>query len=245
MLEFGDLPLVAAAFLAAGIVKGTVGLGMPIVVVALLSPFLGLAATIPLLILPGFVVNLRQAAVGGRFWAILARQRWVLLLTVVGIWIGTGVLASVDTRLLQQLLGAVLMLYAVYALVLPALPPPGRAEPYIGPVVGVTGGLMCGMLGIWAVPGVVYYALLRLPRDELVQTLGITFVVLSTTLALSFGQRDLLSTRALVLSAAALPVMVIGMAVGERVRRRLPEATFRRVFLVALLGLGLNILLSA
>ncbi len=245
MTGLASAALIAGAFFSAGVVKGIVGLGMPIVVVGLLSPVLGLAKTITLLIVPGIVTNLRQALVGGHFWPILRRQRWVLVLTVLGIWLGTGLLASVDTHLLQRLLGATLTLYALYALLLPQLPPPGRAEPFLAPAVGLSSGLMCGMVGIWAVPGVVWYALLRMPRDELVQSLGITFVVLSVALGLSLAQRELLAGDALVLSATAVPPALLGMVAGERLRRRLPEAAFRRLFLVALAVLGLNIAFGA
>ncbi len=245
MPDLADIALVAAAFLAAGIVKGIVGLGFPIVVVAILSPVLGLAPTVALLVVPGVVTNVRQGLTGGRFWAILDRQRWVLGLTIVGIWFGTGLLASVDTKSLSIVLGTALVLYAVYALALPPLPEPGRFEPVLAPAVGFSAGLMCGMVGIWAVPGVVYYALLRLRRDELIQTLGITFIVLSVVLGLSLQQRGLLPGPQLVLSTLALPSVLAGMLIGERLRRRLPEPVFRRFFLVALLLMGLNIALTA
>lgn len=245
MADPAELALIVGAFLVAGIVKGIVGLGMPIVVVASLSPFLGLAQTIPLLIVPGFVTNLRQGFRGGRLRPILARQRWVLMLTVAGIWIGTGVLASVNTQFLSVLLGLLLMLYAVYALLLPPLPPPGPVEPVLAPTVGITAGLMCGMVGIWAVPGVIYYAILRLQRDELVQTLGITFIILSLALGLSLAHRGLLPADQLLLSVVALPAAIGGMLVGERLRSRLPERRFRHFFLVALLVMGLNIALTA
>jgi uncharacterized membrane protein YfcA len=38
---------------------------------------------------------------------------------------------------------------------------------------------------------------------------------------------------------------LLGMEAGRRVRTRLPEARFRKVFLVALLALGLNLALGA
>ena len=104
---------------------------------------------------------------------------------------------------------------------------------------------MSGMVGVWAVPGVVWMTLLRLPRDELVQTLGIVFVTLSLALAGSFAQRALLDGTTLALSVAALPAMFAGLFVGERLRSRLPEAVFRRVFLVALLVLGVTIAATA
>jgi hypothetical protein len=104
---------------------------------------------------------------------------------------------------------------------------------------------MSGMVGVWAVPGVVWMTLLRLPRDELVQTLGIVFVTLSVALAGSFAQRALLDGTTLALSVAALPAMFAGLFLGERLRARIPEDVFRRVFLVALLVLGVTIAATA
>ncbi len=245
MLDGGHIALVAAAFFGAGVVKGILGLGMPIIVVAVLGPVLGLSATIGLLIVPGIVTNVRQALRGGSLARILRRQRSVLLTTVVGIWFGTGVLAVVDTDLLTTLLGIVLSVYALYGLVLPPLPPPGRLEPLLAPGVGISAGLMCGMVGIWAVPGVIYYTLLRLRRDELVQTLGVTFVVLSVALAASLATRELLRVEPLLLSAMVLPAALGGILLGEKLRDHLPDQVFRRLFLIALLGMGLRVAVTS
>lgn len=77
------------------------------------------------------------------------------------------------------------------------------------------------------------------------QTLGIVFVTISLALGGSFAQRALLDTDVLLLSALALPVMIGGLMLGERLRHRIPEAAFRRVFLVALIVLGVTIAATA
>jgi hypothetical protein len=238
VFDAASFALTGAAFLAAGILKGIVGLGMPIVVIGITAPVFGLATAIQLVIIPGAVTNVRQALRGGMFRRIVVRQKWLLATTAAGIWLGTFVLAGGEGVWLSRLLGAALVAYALYALFLPQLPEPGRAEPALAPVVGLTSGVMSGMVGVWAVPGVIWMALLRLPRDELVQTLGIVFVTISLALGGSFAQRALLDAEVLALSTLALPAMVGGMVAGERLRHRLPERTFRRVFLVALLVLG-------
>jgi len=245
MLDPLSLALTGAAFLAAGVLKGIVGLGMPIVVIGIIAPVFGLTTAIQLVIVPGAVTNLRQALKGGMFRRIVRRQKWLLATTAAGIWLGTLVLAGGEGVWLSRLLGAALVAYALYALFLPQLPAPGRAEPVMAPVIGLTSGMMSGMVGVWAVPGVIWMALLRLPRDELVQSLGIVFVTISLALGGSFAQRALLDTETLVLSTLALPAMIGGMMLGERLRHRIPEAVFRRVFLVALLVLGVTIAATA
>mgnify|MGYP006284449637 FL=1 len=245
MFDAASFALTSAAFLTAGVLKGIVGLGMPIVVIGITAPVFGLATAIQLIILPGAVTNVRQALRGGMVARILRRQKWLLATSCLGIWLGSAVLAGGEGVWLSRLLGAALVSFALYALFLPQLPAPGRAESVVAPVVGLTSGLMSGMVGVWAVPGVVWMTLLRLPRDELVQTLGIVFVTLSVALAGSFAQRALLDGTTLALSVAALPAMFAGLFVGERLRARIPEAVFRRVFLVALLVLGVTIAATA
>ena len=245
MFDAASFALTSAAFLTAGVLKGIVGLGMPIVVIGITAPVFGLATAIQLIILPGAVTNVRQALRGGMVARILRRQKWLLATSCLGIWLGSAVLAGGEGVWLSRLLGAALVSFALYALFLPQLPTPGRAESVVAPVVGLASGLMSGMVGVWAVPGVVWMTLLRLPRDELVQTLGIVFVTLSVALAGSFAQRALLDGTTLALSVAALPAMFAGLFLGERLRARIPEDVFRRVFLVALLVLGVTIAATA
>jgi hypothetical protein len=245
VFDAASFALTSAAFLTAGVLKGIVGLGMPIVVIGITAPVFGLATAIQLIILPGAVTNVRQALRGGMVARILRRQKWLLATSCLGIWLGSAVLAGGEGVWLSRLLGAALVSFALYALFLPQLPTPGRAESVVAPVVGLTSGLMSGMVGVWAVPGVVWMTLLRLPRDELVQTLGIVFVTLSVALAGSFAQRALLDGTTLALSVAALPAMFAGLFLGERLRARIPEDVFRRVFLVALLVLGVTIAATA
>jgi hypothetical protein len=245
VFDVSSLALTGAAFLAAGVLKGIVGLGMPIVVIGVTAPVFGLTTAIQLVIVPGAVTNIRQALRGGMFRRIVDRQKWLLATTAAGIWFGTFVLAGGEGVWLSRLLGAALVAYGLYALFLPQLPSPGRAEPALAPVVGLASGMMSGMVGVWAVPGVIWMALLRLPRDELVQTLGIVFVTISVALGGSFAQRALLDADLLLLSILALPAMLGGLLLGERLRHRLPEAVFRRVFLVALVVLGVTIAATA
>ncbi|MFW5679938.1 MAG: sulfite exporter TauE/SafE family protein [Pseudomonadota bacterium] len=245
MAEVEIFAAIGAVFFLAGVIKGLVGLGMPLVVIPLLTPVVGLGASIALTIIPGFLTNLRQGLRGGRLRAILRRHRWLFAGTVAGIWLGTGILASGEVRALETLLGVTLAAFAGYALFRPDMPAVGPVVERFAVVVGLLGGLMTGMVGVWAVPGVVYLALLRLPPNELVQTLGVSFLVLSVSLGFSFAARDLIDPTTLSGSLVAVPAIFLGMVAGERLRGLLPEALFRRIFLVVVMALGANIALGA
>ncbi len=64
--------ITAAIFLLGGAVKGTVGFGLPLVSITLLTPFYGLVDAIGLMVIPAVVTNFWQALAGGNFRDLLA-----------------------------------------------------------------------------------------------------------------------------------------------------------------------------
>jgi uncharacterized membrane protein YfcA len=79
----------------------------------------------------------------------------------------------------------------------------------------------------------------------LIQAMGMLFTASTVALAVALQGNDLLTFELGSLSAAALLPAIIGMVVGRRIRQRLSEQLFRRVFFVSLLLLGAYIITSA
>jgi uncharacterized membrane protein YfcA len=231
------LIIVCATFLFAGSVKGVVGLGLPTIALALLAATVGLREAIALMLVPSLVTNVWQGLAGGAF-APLVRRLWLLLLVAcIGAWFGVGILAQADAALLTGLLGFMICGYAGFSLATPQITPPGRWEGLLSPAAGAIGGFVAGLTGSF-IPGILYLQALGLSRDQLVQALGISFTVLTVALAGAFTRQDLMTGDLWLLSAVAVAPAVVGMVIGQAVRRRLPEVLFRRVFFSALLLLG-------
>ncbi|MCC6467300.1 MAG: sulfite exporter TauE/SafE family protein [Alphaproteobacteria bacterium] len=232
------LAFVAGTFFLAGLVKGVIGLGLPTISLALLTVAVGLKDALGLLLVPSFVTNLWQGAVGGALGPIL-RRLWPLLAAVcAGTWFGVGILARGEAALLSALLGVLLCAYAALSLAQFRVPPPGRYEAAVGLLVGAINGVLTGMTGSFVVPGVFYLQALGLKRDVLVQAMGVLFAVSSIALAVALSDRRLLSADVAWVSLAALLPALAGMALGQFLRRYLSEAGFRRVFLLSLFALG-------
>jgi uncharacterized membrane protein YfcA len=77
-----------------------------------------------------------------------------------------------------------------------------------------------------------------LPRDALVQAMGMLFVASTASLGLALYRHDLMPLSLSILSAAALLPALIGMQIGLGLRQRLSQDLFKRLFLIALGGLG-------
>jgi len=236
---------IAATFLLAGSVKGVIGLGLPTVSLALLTVVTGLPHAMALLLVPSFVTNVWQAASGGNAGAVL-RRLWPFLMTAgLTVWVGATALTRVDTALLTALLGILLLTYAGLSLAGVRLRIATRRETWSGLVAGTANGVLTGMTGSFVVPGVMFLQAIGLPRDMLIQAMGMLFTVSTVALALALQGSGFLSTDLGATSAAALVPAVAGMMMGARIRRRLSETAFRRVFFVALAVLGAYIVFEA
>jgi len=244
-MDTGHLLLAGGIFLIAGAVKGVVGFGLPTVCLALFALTTGLFEAMALLLWPSFVTNLIQALQGGRLLWLLQRLKALLIPAFLFIFAGALAWDSLDTALLSGLLGVLITVYALVTLTGFRPSWDARRDGPIGVLAGGLNGFLTGLTGSFVVPGVLYLNAVRLSRDELVQAMGILFTLSTVGLGIALGNQGLISSEMSWVSALGVIPALIGMSLGRRVRQRLPEQTFRKVFLLALLGLGLLIALRA
>lgn len=236
--------ILSLTFLLAGSVKGVIGLGLPTVSLALLAIAFDLTTAMALLLVPSLLTNLWQACVGGNF-AVLLRRLWPLLLcATITVWIGALALTRLDLSWLTALLGVLLMTYAGISLSGLRLQISNTQETWVGPMIGIVNGVLTGMTGSFVVPGVMYLQTLGLSRDQLVQAMGMLFSLSTLALAVALQTNRFISLELAALSTAALVPALIGMLLGQKIRRSLSEQRFRKLFFVTLLLLGIYILLS-
>ncbi len=238
------LIMVGVVFCLAGFVKGMVGLGLPTVSLGLLSIIVDLPTAMALLVMPSLATNFWQALAGGQIGTLWRRLWLFLLMAVVMVHLGAQLSTLVETQFLHRCLGALLLLYAISGLMTkpPQLSP--RLEMILGPVCGAANGLLTGLTGTLFVPGVMFLQSIGLPRDALVQAMGMLFAASTASLGLALYRHDLMPLSLGILSAAALLPALIGMQIGLGLRQRLSQDLFRQLFLIALGGLGGYILIA-
>jgi uncharacterized membrane protein YfcA len=229
---------IATTFLLAGFVKGVIGLGLPTIAVGILGVVMAPAQAAALLVVPNLVTNGWQIATGPGLKAILIRLGPMLAGICAGTFAGAGLLHHQKDGSATLWLGVALVLYALVGLKAAKLRVPERAEGWLGPVIGITTGIVTAATGVFVLPAVPYLQALGFDKDELVQALGISFIV--STLALSVG---LVGTGALDLGVAQNSLMSLapalaGMGVGQIIRQRISAATFKLCFFAGLLALG-------
>ncbi len=235
------LVIILFTFTLAGFVKGVTGLGLPTVSLALLTAFLGLNEALVLMLVPSFITNIWQAFSGNALAEIL-RRHWLILLTgslttIVFIYFAS----SIDTTYLLVLLGLVLCLYSGISLFTPQVNLARSDNIWLSGAIGMMSGILTGLTGTFVVPAVPYFQALGLSRHVLVQTMGVWFTIATLSLGAGLNTSGQLPGDLVQLSIIALAPALIGMWIGQRVRNRLPEQTFRAVFFSTLLVLGVYI----
>ena len=100
------LVIVLGTFLLAGVMKGVVGLGLPTVSLAILSATLGHKEAIALILVPSLLTNVWQGLAGGAFLEIMRRLWALFAMALLGTWLGVGVLAGADSRVVAGFFGA-------------------------------------------------------------------------------------------------------------------------------------------
>lgn len=229
---------ILVTFFLAGTVKGVIGLGLPAVGVGILTALFDLTTAMTLILIPAFITNVWQAIAGGGSSAILRRTWPFLLMATVTVWIGALALTRINLSLLSALLGALLVVYALLNMAGVRFSLNPSQAVWAGPLLGAVNGILTGMTGNFAVPGVLFLQAIGLPRDQLIQAMGMLFTVSTMALALALQRNDFLTLPLATLSAIAVLPAIGGMLFGQSIRKRLSEQLFRRAFFLGLLALG-------
>lgn len=231
-----------AVYLFAGFVKGVIGSGLPAISIGLLGVVVSVPQAAALVVVPSFITNIWQS-LGPRLWLLL-RRIWSMLAGIcIGSWLGAGIMTGAYSEWARMGLGLALIVYSSVALFKIRLHIATSREWWLAPLVGLATGVIAAGTGIFAIPSGPYLQAIGLKKDDMVQALGITYVISTVALAGIVAHANVLQFSMIVPAVLALIAVLVGMVVGQKVRTRLPEETFRTLFFAGLLLLGVYLTL--
>lgn len=258
--EIWELLAIAGVFIAGGLVKGGIGLGLPTISMGLMVIWMPVEQAAGILILPAIITNIWQAWYGTALRLVVRRLWPLFVFVIIGSLAAAILIAEADTALAAGLLGAMLIIYAGLGLSGARFKVPVRSETALNPIIGILTGLISGVTAIFVIPVVPYLQSLdfskgrsgdgnsspdylkatdeTMIKDALVQSMGVTILICIGGLALGLGIRGELPSNVFVPGAIGSGAAIIGMVAGRLTRNRLSLEVFRRWILTSLVCLG-------
>jgi uncharacterized protein len=235
-----DHTLVISLFLAAtfvaALVAGLAGFAFGLVAAAVWLYILTPLATATLIVAFGLIVQ------GYAVWKLRHALVWtriapLVIGVAVGVPLGVLLVSHADPQAMRVGVGAVLVLYSIYALARPVTKPLGGGT--VADVgVGIVNGALGGATGLAGIVATIWCQLRGWPKDQqraVFQPVGVITFAMS---ALWLGGQGAISRDVLTLFVLGLPVLLAGTWAGLKLYGKLNEAQFRAVVLVLLLVSG-------
>lgn len=239
----GELIAVAiAAYVIAGFIKGTIGIGLPTAAITLFAQASGDARlAISLVIVPMIVLNAWQCWRSGDIVATLLRFKLLAVLMSISIFIAAFGASQMPTPMITLILGLAISLFAATSLWRDWPAMPARLDRVAQVFTGLVCGVMGGVSGVWAPPLVIYLTALRVDKDTFVRATGVLLFLGSAILGASYALNDLLTLRNASLGLLLVVPALLGYVLGEKLRTRLSGPVFRKTVLLFFLLMGLNL----
>ena len=234
----------AAVIFVAFIVRGTSGFGAGMVATPLLSFVIPLHVAVTMSALLVFFLFVFLFI---RDWreVVWREFRLLALPTLLGVLAGLFLFRSLDNRWLLTLLGAFLLVYAIYMLLVNAfgMPEFRCSERWAFPL-GLGGSFIDTLFGGGGGTLVVIYMHARgISRMPFRATVAVLWFIEILARIGGYAWAGYYTTGTLILVGLMLPAMAAGTWIGERIGNRISQKTFSRVLAVLLLAGGVTMLM--
>jgi uncharacterized membrane protein YfcA len=230
--------IVLLGFFAAGLAKGTFGLGMPFFGIPVMTFGIPFQTALAMFAVPNFTANFQQMLMGGHIKNNLKRFAPLLIPMLVTVPFSVQFLVKVDQETCLLVFGTLSVFFAGVQMFPVNFTITPQQERWLSPLMGLLAGGLAGLSGLYGPILIVYLIALRLPKDDFVAVLSLMYFLGSVSLYAALAISEVLTLQ--VLAASAVGAVLIGILVhyGQFVRKRIDDAKYRKLILVLLMAIG-------
>ncbi|OGQ75729.1 MAG: hypothetical protein A3G40_14455 [Deltaproteobacteria bacterium RIFCSPLOWO2_12_FULL_57_22] len=236
---------VGVSLLIAAFVKGTTGLGFPMIATPTVALLLDIRTAVTILLIPNIVMDITQALRGSFPTAVLRRFAWLILLTIIGVFLGTRLLVILPLWVLNLSLGIMVLTFVASNLLRLNFQIPPRLEGALSPVVGVIGGFLNGMTNASGPALAIYLYSLKLPKKEFIKSIATVFIVTKMSQLVAVSTWDLFTFSRLLLSLEVTVFILAGFYAGLKTQDRINQKTFNHGLLIFLFVVGVTLIIRS
>lgn len=232
------------ALLAAGVIKGAIGSGVPVIVVPVLTMLYDVKLAIAVLVAPNLFSNALQV---WKYRHHLLPLRFLAVFSVsggIGIALGTWGLVALSPELLSLGVAGAIMLYLAIKLTRRKMALPFSTAQRIVLPVGLLAGVLQGAAGMSAPASVAFLNAMQLERRVFIGSISVFFAAITCVQIPALLSAGILTVERSLYSLIALLVILIAMPLGAQLGRRLPHRWFDNVIMLLLAGIALKIIMD-
>jgi uncharacterized membrane protein YfcA len=234
----GLLVLIALTLLAAAFVKGTTGMGFPLIATPILALATDVQSAIGILLIPQITMDLLQMFRGGSPFRLMRRFASLLVCCVLGVFVGTELLFTVPAWVVTLAIGLMLIAFVVSNALRVQVRVSPRHELFLSPLVGVAGGILNGVTNAAGPVMALYLFGLGLEKRDYVRALTSILLTEKVSQLIAVSRWEALTASIVQISLAVTAFVMLGFYIGLKVVDRVDQRLFNRAILVLLGTIG-------
>jgi len=235
--------IIILAVLAGGLVKGTLGFGMPMVALPIIAFIIPPTTAMILLCAPIFLTNFLQI----KFRQGVSSYRFLpmFLSLIVGLIIGARLILEIDVNTITQIIAVSIIFAALvncFGIKIKNINK--NHENTITSFIGFGSGILGGLSTFYGPPMLAYLVAVDLPKEKFVRTVSTMYFIGSFPLYGSLIYYGFATKEDLIFSLILIIPAFIAQQVGTKIRDKFNQKQFRICILITLIILGFSLLVK-
>jgi uncharacterized membrane protein YfcA len=240
VIDPADTAILVAIAFAGALIFGITGFGSALITIPLASHIVPLPFALALFAICDLAAALRVGLENPRN-AVRAEWRRLIPMILVGTALGVTLLVNLPRKTAMTSLGVFILLFALYSLY------PKKSEKLVsgrwGWLAGLAGGITSTLFGAGGPPYVIYLSHRGLTKEQFRATLGLTTMTSISLRVIAFLITGLLLNFEVWLTAAfAIPAILLGIWVAQRIYLKISRDALLRAVAVMLLASGASLI---
>jgi len=235
--------IIILAVLAGGLVKGTLGFGMPMVALPIIAFIIPPTTAMILLCAPIFLTNFLQI----KFRQGVSSYRFLpmFLCLIIGLIIGARLILEIDVKTITQIIAVSIIFAALvncFGIKIKNINK--NHENTITSLIGFGSGILGGLSTFYGPPMLAYLVAVDLPKEKFVRTVSTMYFIGSFPLYGSLIYYGFATKEDLIFSFILIIPAFIAQQVGTKIRDKFNQKQFRICILITLIILGFSLLVK-
>ena len=235
--------IIILAVLAGGLIKGTIGFGMPMVALPIIAFTIPATTAMILLCAPILLTNFLQI----KFKEGISSYRFLLmfLFLVLGLIIGARLILEINLNTITQIIALSIIFAAVvncFGFKITNIK--NSHEKIITSIIGFGSGILGGLSTFYGPPMLAYMVAVDLPKEKFVRTVSTMYFIGSFPLYGSLIYYGFATKEDLLFSIFLIIPAFLGQQIGTKIRDKINQKQFRMSILITLIILGISLFLK-